>query len=598
MPHVWRTDDWRKQNLSKGFENEIPLPSKQISWDKSPRTDAFGIPYIVPLSNGAPAMTTASLPTVREVWMSVTKEALSGKLPSKNAEERLLNAIESAVIDVVGMHQWHQEVHPSEVPEIKRRASEFCDEKRIERLLGIIDSQRFSDQFRKQQELEDTLKQETLDKTASGSGLSRIVARAIDILSGSDGPTFNHVKMLEELRAETLMVRLVSEKYKQVRDKEANDFYRIDKVWKVVAMQMLLCYESLISIKSNDHGTLFGGGGYLDALTNTITGKANIPASYVFTNIVTADPFIWHEQVLDLANDMELGEHVLGEELLPTDRMLFVFEKPIRITSPEGKRFIEWMWVWRDEDDADRINFVWNDKGIVTNKIIKRWLNLHGEECSESCMDEQLSDGNYNHRDHMGDWGLEFEEYIFNLTGLRISDEVTTIDVWMKSPVGQKIHSGYFYIGTPYPMADSAFGSQNPNSPDEWNSYAHDITDLTIRLLTFLNHDVTNVHREKLGRAERRGQEREDKKKNIKPKDTLVNVVELRRHRDAPEDPYQRISSKRKGIRHNGAHWVTGHFRQQPYGLGMSLRKQIWIKPHVRGTGEIKNKKRVYVVKK
>ena len=280
MPHV-----------SKRFENEVPF----IARDQ----DIFGNPYLVPLNNGAPAMTTASLPTVREVWMSVTKEALSGRIPSKKAEERLLNAIESAVIDVVGMHEWHQEVHPHEVPEIKRRASEFCDEKRIERLLAITDSQRFSEQFRKQQELEDTLKQETLDKTASGGGLSRIVARAIDILSGSDGPTFNHAKMLEELRAETLMVRLVTEKYRQVRDKEANDFYRIDKVWKVVAMQMLLCYESLVSINTNDHGTLFGGGGYLDALTNTITGEdglpvSKIPASYVFTNIVTADPFIWH----------------------------------------------------------------------------------------------------------------------------------------------------------------------------------------------------------------------------------------------------------------------------------------------------------------
>ena len=582
-------------DVSKRFENEVPF----IARDQ----DIFGNPYLVPLNNGAPAMTTASLPTVREVWMSVTKEALSGRIPSKKAEERLLNAIESAVIDVVGMHEWHQEVHPHEVPEIKRRASEFCDEKRIERLLAITDSQRFSEQFRKQQELEDTLKQETLDKTASGGGLSRIVARAIDILSGSDGPTFNHAKMLEELRAETLMVRLVTEKYRQVRDKEANDFYRIDKVWKVVAMQMLLCYESLVSINTNDHGTLFGGGGYLDALTNTITGEdglpvSKIPASYVFTNIVTADPFIWHEQVLDLANDMELGEHVLGEELLPTDKMLFVFEKPIRITSPEGKRFIEWMWVWRDEDDADRINFVWNDKAIVTNKIIKKWLNLHGNKCGEGCASAPVVDGHHNHRDHMGDWGPEFTEYVFNLTGLHIVDELTAISDWMRSPVGQKIHSGYFYIGMPYPMSDSAFGSNNPNSPDEWNSYAQDITDLTIRLLTFLNHDVTNVHREKLGRSDRRAQERQDKKKNIKPKDTLVNVVELRRHRGAPEDPYQRTSSKRKGIKHNGAYWVTGHFRQQPYGLGMSLRKQIWIKPHVRGTGEIKNKKRVYVVKK
>ena len=581
-------------DVSKRFENEVPF----IARDQ----DIFGNPYLVPLNNGAPAMTTASLPTVREVWMSCAKEAVSEKRLSKKAEEHVLNTFERSVVEMVGMHSWHQEVHPNEVSEIKKRASELA-ENMMEKLLAILDAEKFSERLKKQQELSETLKQETLDKTASGGGLSRIVARAIDILSGSDGPTFNHAKMLEELRAETLMVRLVTEKYRQVRDKEANDFYRIDKVWKVVAMQMLLCYESLVSINTNDHGTLFGGGGYLDALTNTITGEdglpvSKIPASYVFTNIVMADPFIWHEQVLDLANDMELGEHVLGEELLPTDKMLFVFEKPIRITSPEGKRFIEWMWVQRDEDDADRINFVWNDKAIVTNKIISRWLNSHGDECAETCGEIPNGMGNAHLHEHISGWKDDFNEYVFNQTGINVHDDSVTVDKWIQSHVGQKIHSGYFYIGTPYPMADSAFGSQNPNSPDEWNSYAQDITDLTIRLLTFLNHDVTNVHREKLGRADRRGQERQDKKKNIKPPDTLVNVVELRSHKGAPEDPYQRTSSKRKGIKHNGAYWVTGHFRQQPYGLGMSLRKQIWIKPHVRGTGEIKNKKRVYVVKK
>lgn len=34
------------------------------------------------------------------------------------------------------------------------------------------------------------------------------------------------------------------------------------------------------------------------------------------------------------------------------------------------------------------------------------------------------------------------------------------------------------------------------------------------------------------------------------------------------------------------AHWVIGHWRNQPYGERHALRRQSWIKPHIRGLGE------------
>lgn len=37
---------------------------------------------------------------------------------------------------------------------------------------------------------------------------------------------------------------------------------------------------------------------------------------------------------------------------------------------------------------------------------------------------------------------------------------------------------------------------------------------------------------------------------------------------------------------HVKAHWVVGHWRNQPYGVGRELHKQTWIKPHIRGLGE------------
>ena len=38
--------------------------------------------------------------------------------------------------------------------------------------------------------------------------------------------------------------------------------------------------------------------------------------------------------------------------------------------------------------------------------------------------------------------------------------------------------------------------------------------------------------------------------------------------------------------KHKKAHWVSGFWRNQPYGVGQSLRKETWIKPHIRGLGE------------
>ena len=40
------------------------------------------------------------------------------------------------------------------------------------------------------------------------------------------------------------------------------------------------------------------------------------------------------------------------------------------------------------------------------------------------------------------------------------------------------------------------------------------------------------------------------------------------------------LSSPRK------AHWVVGHWRDQAYGTAHQLRRQTWIKPHIRGLGE------------
>jgi hypothetical protein len=45
------------------------------------------------------------------------------------------------------------------------------------------------------------------------------------------------------------------------------------------------------------------------------------------------------------------------------------------------------------------------------------------------------------------------------------------------------------------------------------------------------------------------------------------------------------------------AHSVAGHWRLQPYGPGRSLRRPVWVLPHVRGVGELHDTAVVYRVR-
>ena len=45
-----------------------------------------------------------------------------------------------------------------------------------------------------------------------------------------------------------------------------------------------------------------------------------------------------------------------------------------------------------------------------------------------------------------------------------------------------------------------------------------------------------------------------------------------------------------KSIEFEGTWWVTGHYRNQRYGLGRSKSKVIWIDPFMKGDGKAKKK--------
>lgn len=71
-----------------------------------------------------------------------------------------------------------------------------------------------------------------------------------------------------------------------------------------------------------------------------------------------------------------------------------------------------------------------------------------------------------------------------------------------------------------------------------------------------------------------------------------VLVVELRRARPRG---FEWPESGDGHAHYSHSFMVQGHWRNQPYGPGKKLRRQQWISPYVKGEGEFREKKRVWV---
>ena len=147
------------------------------------------------------------------------------------------------------------------------------------------------------------------------------------------------------------------------------------------------------------------------------------------------------------------------------------------------------------------------------------------------------------------------------------------------------------------------YGSSREQSREFWTAFAEqydadfliDLADLCFRAVVlgsaFLESPYIPKGRETIGKPRRK--DSIEARRNAKPHD--VTVVNLRRamaeqgHSDLGDDATE---SERRSYSHR---WlVSGHFRNQAYGPGHSLRKVIWIPPHLRGPEDAPLGKTVY----
>lgn len=74
----------------------------------------------------------------------------------------------------------------------------------------------------------------------------------------------------------------------------------------------------------------------------------------------------------------------------------------------------------------------------------------------------------------------------------------------------------------------------------------------------------------------------EDRDRQVPPNETRLRTIKFQ----VSPPRYLRAAAERILTSTKRAHWVVGHWRDQPYGTAHQLRRRTWIKPHIRGLGE------------
>jgi len=106
----------------------------------------------------------------------------------------------------------------------------------------------------------------------------------------------------------------------------------------------------------------------------------------------------------------------------------------------------------------------------------------------------------------------------------------------------------------------------------------------TILYITIEDADVVYKKRSKNQKVPKK------KKKDRIPDDYSVIGSNIVIDKTIPQITYLGESLSDEQVRTTHSWFVRGHWRNQPYGSNRSQYKKIWIEPHIKGEGELRNK--------
>jgi len=249
----------------------------------------------------------------------------------------------------------------------------------------------------------------------------------------------------------------------------------------------------------------------------------------------------WDAESMEVSQAMPVQRHILDDKMLPLDKMLFIFENPVKLI---GGRFLRWMFV---EKFGDGVHLTFDNRN---------WNNM-----------------------------IEYQE---NWE----SDGGDSVDA---SEGGDTIRFMKIPFGIEYPLRDEdmLWDESIPNAlrdkyqaTGEGVAISKQLADYVVHLLVFLSSGASEVVERDLSRAERkRYTNREDGTEIDTDKINVITIPRMKfRGSYLPSNVTH--GSERK-IKYRGSWFVSGHNRKQRIGMGRKDWKWKYIRTYMKGEGEL-----------
>ena len=251
----------------------------------------------------------------------------------------------------------------------------------------------------------------------------------------------------------------------------------------------------------------------------------------------------WDAESMEVSQAMPVQRHILDDKMMPLDKMLFIFENPVKLI---GGRFLRWMFV---EKFGDGVHLTFDNRNW--NNMIKyqeNWENDSGDSVDAS------EDGD-TIRFMKIPFGIEYP--------LRDEDML-----WDES--------------IPNALRDKLTASEE----SEVLAISKELADYVIHLLVFLSSGASEVVERDLSRAERRRYANREDGTEIDTDKINVITIPRMKFRGSYLPSNVTHGSERK-IKYRGSWFVSGHNRKQRIGMGRKDWKWKYIRTYMKGEGEL-----------
>ena len=363
------------------------------------------------------------------------------------------------------------------------------------------------------------------------------------------------------------------------------------KIWQAIALQRLVQTSALTQAYRTAERWAEMSKNYIE-YDKDDTFQAEVDERFAgamatLDDMVNTNVFKWSDHTYNTAMKMPLPEHTISRELMPVDSMFVVFEKPVYFNDPmaqDSRRYGTFMTINlrrhthskpSNRPDTERIEWTIDSKNLNNYRNL---VSVGPDSANEAGCVCATDDSQGLPKDMTQ---VEKEDYLNQQGFLAVQDTEC------KFHGDERIIGGSIDIGAEYPLVTPDY------VPDIFRECHSLMSDTAIKLLTFINTKATTVESESVDRATRKRAKREGNNREY----PNVNVVNLRRYeyqgKELSSDITHGDGSRKQATR---GHWVTGFYRSQPYGIGNSRRKVIFIEPFLRGDPENMVEEKVYNV--